>query len=136
MIRPEVPASAGPLQGVDGSGEHGDAALVEVFAHGHGVEDRGDAGRGYLGVMGEESGQRLRPDDLRARDHVPFEVVRVQFHETRNEPRSLTVNHVRAFCAAGAAHAGNNAVTAGEIPLSDALRCHEQGVFKNGFLHD
>ena len=64
VIRAQGACFAAGVQGLHCLAQHGYASLVVVFANRECVKDRGDAGRDYLGVVGEEGGLGLWPEHL------------------------------------------------------------------------
>ena len=96
VIRAQHARAAGFRKGGDGSAHHGHAALVIIFAHAHGVADRGDARGDDLGVVGEDSGTRVGPVYLRTGHEVLFEVVRMKLDNAGNEVIPLQIDDIGA----------------------------------------
>ena len=77
------------------------------------IEHGGDAGARQFTVMGED-GRAVRPVDLGARRHMPFQIIGVQFDQTGSDVVALHV--LRAFGHGGAE------IDVGDYPVCDAER--------------
>ena len=136
MIRAQGACFAAGVQGLHCLAQHGYAPLVVVFANRECVKDRGDAGRDYLGVVGEEGGLGLWPEHLGPWQEMLFQIVRVQLHKARHKVAALAVVHLGAPRGRPFGYFRNLAVADNYVAVHNLVFENNAAIVKNKFAHE